>query len=201
MQITNRSGKVAQWITLLGCAVVMLVLAGCAGVTKNSAGANIGIGTNNVFAVGETIDVMFSMPTAPPPPYEERIKDDGTIMMPLVGVIHAAGKSPGDLQKELQTQYERFYNNITVTVKDQDRYFYVDGEVQSRGPKLYLSDMDIIQALSAAGGFTDYAKRTRVHLIRNGKTEIINCVKAIDDPRYDVKVYPGDKIVVPRRLW
>jgi len=199
--MTNLSGKATRWITLLGCAIAVLVLAGCAGVTKNPEGAQTVVGTNNVFAVGNTIDVLFSMPTTPPPPYEERIKDDGTITMPLVGVIHAAGKSPGDLQKELQVKYERLYNNITVTVKDQDRYFYVDGEVQSRGPKLYLSDMDIVQALSAAGGFTEYAKRTRVKLTRNGKTEIINAIKAIDDPRYDVKVYPDDKIYVPRRLW
>jgi len=179
----------------------MLLVAGCAGVTKNKGGEPIPTNNPNVFAVGETIDVMFSMPTTPPPPYEERIKDDGTITMPLVGVIKAAGKSPGDLQKELQAKYEKFYNNITVTVRDQERYFYTDGEVQSRGPKLYLGEMDIVQALSAAGGFTEYAKRTRVHLIRNGKTQIINAVKAVDDPRYDVKIYPGDKIVVPRRLW
>ena len=134
-------------------------------------------------------------------PHEEKIKDDGTITLQLVGTIVAAGKTPGNLQKELQHEYEKYFKNITVTVKDLERYFYVDGEVGSRGPKVYLAETDIIKAISAAGGFTDYAKKTRVHLIRNGHTQIINCVKAIDRPEYNVLIYPGDKIIVPRRLW
>jgi len=58
-----------------------------------------------------------------------------------------------------------------------------------------------VRAISVAGGFTDFAKRTKVQLTHNGKTQIINVDKAIRDPRLDVPVYPGDTIYVPRRLF
>jgi len=62
--------------------------------------------------------------------------------------------------------------------------------------------MTIVKAIAVAGGFTDFAKKTKVRLTRGSHTEIINVEKAISDPRYDVPIFPGDKIFVPRRfLW
>jgi protein involved in polysaccharide export with SLBB domain len=207
MHITKLSRKITGcWITLAGFFALTLLLAGCGGLAHP--GPNLGAPTGatnlNTFSVGDTVMVICAGPAEGAgtlQPHEEKIKDDGTITLQLVGTIVAAGKTPGNLQKELQLKYENFFKNITVTVKDLERYFYVDGEVGNRGPKVYLAETDIIKAISAAGGFTDYAKKTRVHLIRNGHTQIINCVKAIDRPEYNVLIYPGDKIIVPRRLW
>jgi protein involved in polysaccharide export with SLBB domain len=155
----------------------------------------------DVFHIGDLVSVTFSQQgESPITPYEERIKEDGTITPPHVGTIIAVGKKPGELQKELQEKYDKFYKHLTVTVKAGDRYFYVDGEVNRRGPAPYLGETDIIKAISASGGFTDFAKKTKVNLIHpNGKKEIINYNKAMEENLY-FPVYPGDKIWVPRRF-
>jgi len=81
--------------------------------------------------------------------------------------------------------------------------FYVDGEVKSPGPKLYMGQpVTVLKAIASAGDFTDFAKRTKVTLTRlNGKKQTINCDKARKDPRLDAPVYPGDTIHVPRRIF
>ena len=113
----------------------------------------------------------------------------------------AAGKTPGQLQNELQTNYNTFYVNLTVTVVPKDRYFYVEGEVNRRGPCLYLGEADIVSAISAAGGFTEFAKKTKIRLMRgNEKVRIIDYNKALKEgATYKVLIYPGDRLVVPRR--
>jgi hypothetical protein len=40
-------------------------------------------------------------------------------------------------------------------------------------------------------------KLTRV----NGRTQTVNCVKALENPSLDPEIYPGDKVYVPRRIW
>jgi protein involved in polysaccharide export with SLBB domain len=65
-----------------------------------------------------------------------------------------------------------------------------------------LGETDIVKAISAAGDFTDFANKRKVRLTTaDGHTKIINVRKAIEDPQYDVPVYPGDKIFVPRRFF
>jgi protein involved in polysaccharide export with SLBB domain len=50
-----------------------------------------------------------------------------------------------------------------------------------------------------AGGFTEYANTKKVTLIRDGKTIIVDCKKALQDPaKYDVPVFPGDSINVKK---
>jgi protein involved in polysaccharide export with SLBB domain len=174
--------------------------------TNQTAQSAPAFGVADVFHVGDTVSLAFSGASdVLIPPYQETIKDDGTITPPVigptVGPIAVAGKSSGDLQKELQEQYNKFYKNLTVTVQPGSRYYYVTGEVKTEGPKPYLGETDIIKAISSAGGFTDFANKKKVQLTRSGAKRpiTVNCIKALQDPRADLPVYPGDKIYVPRR--
>ena len=155
-----------------------------------------------IFHPGDQVTIIFS-PQDIIQPFQETIKDDGTITPPYLGPIVAAGKSSGDLQRELQKKYDEIYRNLTVTVQSKERYFYVYGEVKQAGPCLYLGDTTILQAISAAHDFTDFAKKKAVQLTRAGsdKTIRVNCVKAQQDPKANIPVYPGDTIYVPRRLF
>jgi protein involved in polysaccharide export with SLBB domain len=91
---------------------------------------------------------------------------------------------------------------MTVTIIPADRFYYVTGEVKKPGPEPYLGETDIIKAISAALDFTDFGNKHKVRLTRaNGQTQVINVQRILDDPQYDVPVYPGDKIYVPRRLF
>lgn len=159
----------------------------------------------NVVALhaGDSVQITFVAPPGTEKtfvPHDERIKEDGTISPPEIGSVQAAGKTAGQLQSDLQKEYDKLYRNVTVTVKAGDRFYSVDGEVKMSGPKPYLADTDVVAAIAAAGGFTDFARKSKVQLIHpNGTKQIVDYDKAIEDPAYNPPVYPNDKIVVPRR--
>jgi polysaccharide export outer membrane protein len=152
--------------------------------------------------VGDLVQVTFAGVENPPPQHEERIKDDGTITLPLIGSVVAKGKTTGELQNDIRAQYvpKYFRETLTVTVKAQERSFFVGGEVKNPGRFPWTEGMTVVKAIQTAGYFTDYAKRSKVQLIRsNGKTVNINYDRALEKPELDLPVYPSDSINVPRR--
>jgi len=58
-----------------------------------------------------------------------------------------------------------------------------------------------LKAVSSAGGFTDFAKKTTVTVTRlDGTIFTINCNRAAEKPELDLPVYPGDRVNVARRF-
>jgi polysaccharide export outer membrane protein len=159
--------------------------------------------SGETFRMGDQVTISFSGVEEPPPAHTERIKEDGKISLDYVGAVEAVGKTPGQLQREIRALYvPKYYRDITVTVISQSQFYSVGGEVRAPGPKEYNGQMDIVKAIQSAGDFTEYASKKKVLLTRaNGHQERVNVLKAIEDPRFDVPVYPGDKIYVPRRLF
>jgi polysaccharide export outer membrane protein len=132
---------------------------------------------------------------------QEQIKDDGTITLQWIGAVPAAGKTPGELQAEIQERYTKFLRNVTVTVKTLQRYYYVTGEVAHPGAVAYVPGITVTKAIAAAGGFTEYANKRKVDLTRPGQKPIrIDCIKAADDPSLDPLVLPNEKVDVKRRF-
>lgn len=156
------------------------------------------------FHIGETVNIIFSGTPDPTefPPHEELIKEDGNITLPLIGSVKALGKTAGELQNEIHDLYvPEYYVRLTVTVKPGDAVYYVRGEVKNPGRQLYLGETSVTKGITSAGDFTDFAGH-KVKLIRaNGQVVKVNVDKALEDPTLDPQIYPGDQIVVPRRLW
>jgi polysaccharide export outer membrane protein len=156
------------------------------------------------FAIGDSVTVTFSGISEQLLPEEQTIKEDGTITLHLIQEpIKAAGRTPGELQNEIAAKYKPLYNHLTVSVTSPQRVFYVDGEVKSPGRQFYIGKTTVLKAIASAGDFTDFAKKTKVQLLREGakKPIIIDCKKALTNPALDLMVYPGDKIHVPRRIF
>jgi len=194
------------------CSVVLaaagLALGGCGTVDSTDAPAKVEAATAKPPEVGEElragdqVTVRFSGIVNPPKDHEERIKEDGYINLIYGGRIKAEGLTPGQLQKEIQDYYTKYYIDLTVTVTSENRFFYVYGEVRVPSRQVYATKITVLGAISACGGFTDFASRTKVKLTRaNGEIKIINCKKAPKKSALDLEVYPGDKIEVPRRLY
>jgi polysaccharide biosynthesis/export protein len=173
--------------------------------TAGSGAPRIGGPEPEVFRTGDSLIVVYSDLPMPTPAFEGKIKEDGTITLLLNKTFTAAGKTTGDLEKEIRAYYvPRFYKYLTVTVKqvENTRWYYVDGEVRSPNRQIYNSRITVLQAIASSAGFTDFANKKKVKLTRvDGRSQIVNCVKARDNPRLDPEIYPGDKIHVPRRLW
>ncbi len=134
-------------------------------------------------------------------PHEEQINESGNISLPLIGSIKSAGKTLGQLQMDIQNAYvPKYYKNLNISVTA-ERFYFVGGEVRSPNRYPYLSGVTVLQAIQSASDFTDFADRKHVQLKRaNGKIEIVNCKKALNDPKLDLPVYPSDTITVPRGL-
>jgi protein involved in polysaccharide export with SLBB domain len=190
------------WVVALGL-VLTVFLSGCqSGPKYTEASADE---SGNMLHGGDLVTVICVPPSQNKdevPDHTERVGEDGKITMPLIGAITAAGKTPAELQREIHDRYvPAYFKELTVTVHGEARYFYVNGEVRQPNKYEYNGSMSVVRAISVAGGFTDFAKRTKVQLTHNGKTRIINVDKAIRDPRLDLSVFPGDTIYVPRRLF
>jgi len=190
---------------------VVLFAAGCE--TTRPQPVNQGGGTSAVplpvnstdsLEPGNHITITFSGLSTIPVPYVCRIREDGTISPPyLKNPVTAAGKTIGELESELEQAYvPDIYKTINVTIKTADRFFYVGGEVRQPSRQIFIGRITVTQAIQSAGDFTDFADQRSVRVIRaNGKVDIVDCRAALDDPTKDLMVYPGDNIVVERRLF
>ena len=189
----------------------VLMAAGCE--TTRPRPVNPVAGTNDVpltvnstdsLEPGNQITITFSGLSTIPIPYSCRIREDGTISPPyLKAPIIAAGKTIGELERELEKEYvPAIYKTINVTIRTADRFFYVGGEVRQPSRQIFIGRITVTQAIQSAGDFTDFADQREVRVIRaTGKVDIIDCKAALDDPTRDLPVYPGDNIVVGRRLF
>lgn len=151
---------------------------------------------------GDTIMISFS--DLPPPgllPITTELGADGKITLHFNVIIQAIGKTTRQLEQEIRSEYvPKYFRYLTVTVKPEMRFFHVGGEVKVPAAVPYRGDTSVVRAIGAAGGFTDFAKRSKVLLTRStGENQTIDYDKALKDPRKDLPVYPGDHIYVPKR--
>jgi protein involved in polysaccharide export with SLBB domain len=190
----------------------VLMVAGCETTPRpqpvtevaGTVGVPLHVNSTDSLEPGNQITITFSGLSTIPIPYSCRIREDGTISPPyLKEPVVAAGKTVGELELELEQKYvPDIYKTINVTIKTADRFFYVGGEVRQPSRQIFIGRITVTQAIQSAGDFTDFADQREVRVIRaNGKVDIIDCKAALDDPTRDLPVYPGDNIVVGRRLF
>lgn len=187
-----------------------LVISGCVTTGTNST-ANADHGTNantspaprpdDPLRVGDLVSITFQN-ASDLKPHEERIKEDGTITLPHINAVKAVGLSAGELQRNIHAAYvPKYYPNLVVVVRAEDRFFFVDGEVKVPNRYVYVGQQTVLRAIATAQGFTDFADRKKVELTRvDGKKFVIDTNKAQKKPELDLPVYPGDRILVKRRI-
>jgi polysaccharide export outer membrane protein len=163
--------------------------------------------SSEIIKLGDVLLITFGdLPDiAKLPAFDQRVKDNGTITLIYNQIFQAAGKRTGDLEREIRAFYvPDYFRNLTVTVRIsyETRFYYVEGEVRLQGKLPYTGSLTVTKAIAAAGGFTDFANKRKVKLIRpDGRKQTINCNKVLDHPELDPQVLPDDKIHVPRRLF
>jgi protein involved in polysaccharide export with SLBB domain len=154
-------------------------------------------------ASGDLVKVAFSDIPNPPPPMEVRIPEDGRITLPYNMNVYAIGKTVSQLQDEIRSLYvPKLFVRLTVNIRTEERYYFVGGEVRAPARQQYLGDMTVLRAIDTVGGFTDFAKRSRIELRRaNGEVHVINWDRARRNPKLDLKVFPNDQVFVHRRVF
>ena len=134
------------------------------------------------------------------------VRIDGKITFPLLGDIQASGRTPLLVKKEIEKGLKDFVDNpvVTVTVKtSESQKFYILGEVVNTGEYNLIKDLTVLQAFALAGGFTEWASKKEIILLRNedGKEKIIrvnykNIIQGKDFSQ-NIHIKANDTIIVP----
>jgi len=133
------------------------------------------------------------------------VRPDGKVSIPLLNDFQAAGLTPGDLRERLVSRLSDFISipDVSVIVREvHSRKVAVVGAVKTAGRYELKSPMTVLEAIALAQGFTDFAVRDRIVILRQngGKTTRIpfNYRKIADGGEQEnFFVLPGDIIVVP----
>lgn len=132
---------------------------------------------------------------------EQMIDDQGTVNLPLIGRVVAAGKTTSALEQEIQHEYvevKKLYRQITINVIVPQRFIFVGGEVKLANRYPLVAGMTLLQAIANAGGHTDFADLKKVQLIRGDTTTVHNILDYQKNPSKDVPLEAGDQVNVPR---
>jgi protein involved in polysaccharide export with SLBB domain len=180
-----------------------VLLGGCAGSGTNTSTYQPGapVVVNDTIRVGDKITVQLS--GVPSDEYftEKQVPPSGDITLPLLTQsFHAAGKTPAALAAEITDAYknQKIFTNPIVNVQPEERFINVGGDVRSPSNVAWRPDSTVMSTVNSCGGFTDYADRRHVRIIRGQQVVIVDCNRAVQTIGADPAVYPGDQIYVPR---
>ena len=139
---------------------------------------------------------------------EVLVLPDGSVGFPLAGQVRAEGLTPNELAETIAAKLRTYVPDAVVTVavlSAAGNKIYVIGEVNKPGEYQPSRPLNVMQALSLAGGLTEFASESRIIVLRKvGDKEISLPVPYDDLQRGDSldqnhRLMSGDSIVVPSR--
>jgi len=140
------------------------------------------------------------------PPITITVTPDGKFSFPLIGILVAGGKTPEQLRVEMENKLRKFVAEPVVTVSITEvkgNVAYVIGQVSKPGLIVMNPAINVLQALSIAGGGNPYAKMDSIIVIRNsvGGQRIMSFhygqVASGKSLEQNVQLESGDVVVVP----
>lgn len=138
---------------------------------------------------------------------EVPVRPDGKITLPLIDDIRAVGLKPSELKEILMEKWKAYITAPEVSVivtQVNSLKVYMVGEIPKPGVLVLKGPTRLLQAISQAGGFTQFADRSRIIVLRTGpdggesRLEF-NYKKIIsgDRPGENIFLKPGDTVIVP----
>ncbi len=137
------------------------------------------------------------------------VRPDGWISLPLLGDIKAAGRTPEDLKREIVSRLKEYQETAiaSVIVQGVNSYkIFLVGEIKNPGVYTLKERVSLLQAIAMAGGFTEFASKETIILIRqinNSEirirlkfSDLVN-EKGSDSEKSNLKLKSGDTIFVP----
>jgi polysaccharide biosynthesis/export protein len=134
------------------------------------------------------------------------VRPDGAFSFPLVGEVDARGKSVADLNKVVSERIGKYISDAVVTISVQEikgNKIFVLGQVNKPGEFIVNPSVNIMQALSMAGGMTPFAATNDIIVLRGqGKAQNAMAFRYADVVRgrsldTNIELLSGDILVVP----
>jgi len=137
---------------------------------------------------------------------EVLVRFDGKLSFPLLDDVQAEGLTPVELKRVIETGLKDYVSNPEVTVhvtSPLSKRFYILGEVVNTGEYPLVKHLTVLQAFALAGGFTEWASKKEILLLRNidGKDKIYRInykdITKGKDFSQNIKLKADDTIIVP----
>jgi polysaccharide export outer membrane protein len=134
------------------------------------------------------------------------VQPDGSLSFPLVGQISAAGRTPSEVQEDIKRRMDYYIPDAVVTVElveARGNKVFVIGEVNRPGEYQLGRPITVVQAISLAGGFTPFARRSKIRVLRASQPQEVMLTFDYDDvaegTRLDtnLQLKAGDTVIVP----
>lgn len=134
------------------------------------------------------------------------VRPDGMISFPLLGELRASDRAPSELREEIQKKLSRYVPDAILSLEIRQvnsLVVYVIGKVNAPGRFVMNSNIEVIQALAAAGGVTPFAKQNRIKIFRHGEDETTIYPFEYDEVlggrrlEQNIRLKRGDVVVVP----
>ncbi|MDQ8182016.1 polysaccharide biosynthesis/export family protein [Pelagicoccus sp. SDUM812005] len=153
--------------------------------------------------------LRITFPGAPELDTDLQIRRDGVIAVPIIGEIVAAGKTPSELETELEEKYENqlVSNEVMVVVVESHFTYYLEGEVQSPGIIRSFRQLSVLEAIIAAGGINKVTGKMKsvVVIRRKGdkyqrfELDLAAVIDGKKDSAFVLESY--DIVSIPQRVW
>ncbi|MBZ5621855.1 MAG: polysaccharide export protein [Acidobacteriia bacterium] len=157
------------------------------------------IGSGDTLQIAVWKELELSVPSAV-------VRPDGRITVPLIKEVEVAGLTPRQAETVITEGLGKFITdpNVTVVVAAiTSKKIYVIGAVRKEGTLPYTYGMTVMQALSEAGGLTDYAKRKKIYILRTESGQEyrldFNYDEVVKGERMEqnILLLPSDTLVIP----
>ena len=186
-------------------------LAGCAGPAPPGAMSVATDRSDYILGAGDTLTVfVYRAPELSAP--DIPIRPDGRLSLPLVPDVQAAGRTPTQLARQIETRLREFVRepNVTVMVRSfqgpPDRQIRVIGEAALPMAMPFREGLTVLDVMISARGLTRYAAGNRASIIRRDGSDARPGVIPVrlgdllrnGDISQDVALRPGDTLVIPQ---
>jgi len=189
----KKKGRTRSWLIIMA-----ILLLGGETVMAQAPESSYRIGPNDVLNifVWKEADLTRDVTVMP----------DGNITYPLIGEITAQGRTATEIKKTITDKLQNYVTapEVTVIVKEsRSQVIYTVGKLLRPGPYPLAPGMTVMQALSAAGGFAEWADPKSIMIVRRegGKeTQLRFNYKEFtsgENLQQNILLNPGDTIVVP----
>jgi polysaccharide export outer membrane protein len=180
---------------------------GCLGRTPTTPPPEDDLMNRETYVIGVTDVLKVDVWRQPELSVEVPVRSDGMISVPLLDDVQAAGLKPQELKDVIARELSEFVTAPDVTIiilQMNSRFVSVIGEVVRDTRILLTQDLRVVEAITQAGGFTTFADKSDVRIIRRqpGGSEIeyrfnYNSYIRGRAPGTNIPLRPGDTIIVP----
>ena len=200
-----------KWLICRLGVVLSLMMCGCSPPVSHhtesqAAAAAVATPDQATYLLGPEDTLEISVWKEPDLTKQLVVRPDGKITYPLIGEVQAAGRTVKQLQEEILKRLEKYVTDAHVTVillKAQNYKVYVTGKVNKPGDFVIGKPVNVMQAISMAGGLTPFASPRSIMVLRTmgGKEEVFPFnYKDVAKGQFleqNRTLLPGDVVVVP----